>query len=175
MQNIRLLWCFISFSVLSFALPAQMPKPQTDSVAAKLALLPIKPGEWVGKGWIKMGPEKHEFEQHEKITSFLEGSVLMIEGTGTQNGETIHKAMAVLSYDVATSAYKFRSFKDGYMTDADCGLNADGSFYWTMKNPRGIVRYVISLKDEKWIETGSFSFDNGENWMPFFEMTLTKK
>jgi len=175
MKNARLLLAgFVSF-LLAFNVKAQMPKPQTDSVAAKLALLPIQAGEWVGRGWIKMGPEKHEFEQHEKITTYLDGSVLQIEGTGTQDGKVIHKAMAIVSYDVASGQYKFRSFKDGYILDAECGLNPDGSFYWNMKNPRGLIQYIIRLKDGKWQETGSFSFDNGQNWMPFFEMTLTKK
>jgi hypothetical protein len=175
MVNHRFIFVFLLIlNQLENAL-AQMPPAQTDSVAAKMSLLPLKEGEWSGRGWIRMGKEKHEFDQHEKISLLLDGTVLMIEGTGTENGKVIHKALAVLSYNPASKNYSFRTFKDGYTADATCALGADGVFTWLMENPRGTTRYRSKLVNGQWSETGDFSPDKGKTWHPFFEMTLSKK
>ncbi|MBK7873378.1 MAG: DUF1579 family protein [Saprospiraceae bacterium] len=154
---------------------AQMPPSKIAEVVAKVEALPIKPGEWAGKAWMQMGNERQEVDQYERITLLLDGAVILIEGTGKQGDQVVHHAVATLSYDPIKQAYQFQSFKDGYITSADCKLHEDGKFEWSMENPRGVTRYTIWLENGKWKETGAFSGDGGNTWYPFFEMELSKK
>ncbi len=175
MRNVCLALLFCFCCLHATVIFAQMPPSKTKEVAAKVALLPIQPGEWIGKGYYQFGPNRQEVDQYEKISSVLDGSVLLIEGIGRQNGEVRHHAVGTLSYDPFAQKYMLRTFKDGYTVDADAELKEDGSFIWSMKNPRGITRYTVRLIDGTWLETGDFSADEGKTWSPFLEMKLQKK
>ncbi len=173
MRNVCLFLLFIILSTLH--LHAQMPPSKTKEVAAKMALLPIQAGEWTGTGVQQFGPNRYEVDQYEKITPMLDGTVLLIEGIGKDKGAVRHHAVATLSYDPTTQKYLFRSFKDGYVVDAETELKADGSFVWLMQNPRGTTRYIVRMVDGTWIETGEFTMDGGKTWTAFFDMKLQKK
>ena len=173
MRNVLLFLLFIIAS--TFQLHAQMPPSKIKEVAAKMALLPIQPGEWTGIGIEEFGPNRYEVDQYEKITPMLDGSVLLIEGIGKDKGVERHHALATLSYDPVTQKYLLRSFKDGYMVDAETELKADGSFVWSMQNPRGTTRYIVRMVDGTWIETGEITMDGGKTWTAFLEMKLQKK
>lgn len=164
-----------SFLLIAITSHAQMPPSKTAEVASKVAALPIKPGEWTGKAYYQIGNERQEVDQYERITPLLDGTVILIEGIGKQGDKVVHHAVATLSYDPVKQAYHFQSFKDGYITPAECKLHADGKFEWSMKNPRGVTRYTVWLEDDKWMETGAFSADGGKNWYSFFEMELKRK
>ncbi|MFN7115745.1 MAG: hypothetical protein ACK4TA_03045 [Saprospiraceae bacterium] len=151
---------------------AQMPPSKSKEVAAKIAMIPIKAGEWTGKAYIQAGKEKIEVNQWEKITYLLDSTVILIEGIGTSEGVMGHHAVAILGYDPFQQKYLFRSFKDGYVTDADCKLHADGKFEWLIKSPQRLTRYTIWLENKQWHETGEFSLDSGKTWQSFFEMKL---
>ena len=61
------------------------------------------------------------------------------------------------------------------MVDAETELKADGSFVWSMQNPRGTTRYIVRMVDGTWIETGEITMDGGKTWTAFLEMKLQKK
>lgn len=153
----------------------QMPPNKTQEVAAKLALLPLKEGEWTGIGVQQFGPNRFEVDQYEKITSMLDGSVFLIEGIGKHQGIVRHHAVATLSYNPITQKYLMRSFKDGYVVDAETELKEDGSFVWSMQNGSVTSRFTISMKNGNWLETGEYSTDGGKNWTSMLEMKLQKK
>lgn len=154
---------------------AQMPPSKTKEVAAKLALLPIKEGEWTGIGVQQFGPNRYEVDQYEKITPMLDGSVFLIEGIGKDKGVIRHHALATLSYDPATQKYLLRTFKDGYVVDAETELKEDGSFIWSMQNSRGTTRYTVRMVEGNWLEKGEISMDGGKTWTAFLDMKLQKK
>lgn len=176
-QNTMRNFCFLLLLALLFTnnLFAQMPPSKTAEVAAKLALLPIKEGEWTGIGVQQFGPNRFEVDQYEKITPMLDGSVLLIEGMGKHQGTVRHHALATLSYNPATQKYVMRSFKDGYMVDAETELKEDGSFVWTMQNGPATSRFTVRLMNGTWLETGEYSMDGGKTWTPMLEMKLQKK
>lgn len=170
-------FCFLLLLTLLInnTLFAQMPPSKTKEVAAKLALLPIKEGEWTGIGVQQFGPNRYEVDQYEKITPMLDGSVLLIEGIGKHEGVLRHHALATLSYNPVTQKYVMRSFKDGYMVDAETELKEDGSFVWSMQNGPVTSRFTVRLTNDTWLETGEFSMDAGKTWTPMLEMKLQKK
>ncbi len=153
----------------------------TPSDAVKSAIEKIRPmeGQWRGSGWIRMGPQKHEFIQTESVTAHANGTVLTIDGLGrdTENPDVVvHQAFAVISYDQQAGKYLMRAIRgDGNHVDADFAVNPDGSMTWGFVHPMaGSIRYTIRFDGNKWHETGEMSRD-GKTWVPFFEMRLERE
>jgi hypothetical protein len=135
-------------------------------------------GNWAGSGWIQMGPEKHEFNQSEKVTIKVNGTIVQIDGLGIDakdNKTVIHNAFAIITYSPETRQFGMQAFRgDGARVDAYLKPIAENSFEWGFKHPMaGNMRYTISVKNDVWTETGEMSQD-GKQWFPFFGMTLQK-
>ena len=158
---------------------------QTESLnKEKMKVFSNWTGRWQGEGWMQMGPgEPKKSTVDEKIESKLDGTVYLVEGIGKAlNSETkqemvVHHAFAVLSYDNASSQYKFRThLKDGRSTDAWFTVTGENNFQWGFDIPgRGKTRYSIAIDPQAktWKEIGEFSSD-GNSWNKFFEMNLKK-
>ncbi len=135
-------------------------------------------GSWKGSGWIQMGPQaKKEFSQTETIEARLEGLVLIIEGRGMskEDGSLVHNALAFVSFDERTNAFRWRAFThDGRQTDAVAKVSTT-SLEWGLDIPQvGRMRYTLTLREDgSWYEVGEITRD-GETWRKFFEMTLRK-
>ena len=78
-----------------------------------------------------MGPgQRVEFSRSEEIRMNLNSSILTIEGRGSRDGDMddeanlVHHAFAVLRYDVASSAYRISSYKDGQFLDVRSAIRA---------------------------------------------------
>lgn len=150
---------------------AQLVK--TDSVAQlEISKLEFLVGEWQGSGWM-MGQDRqrHEFDQTENIQFKLDNTLLLIEGLGTSQGQTIHNALAIVSFNTAENNYLFTSYlANGRKGEFKAELE-DEKFTWF---PRENTRYVIEINDAgQWFEVGEFNRQG--NWYKFFEMTLNKK
>lgn len=153
-------------------------QPSAQVVAA-LEKIRVMEGEWQGTGWIQMGPQRHNFIQTEHVVLHANGTALTIDGLGRDAADTtvlIHQAFAVLSYDQQAGKYLMRAIRaDGNHVDADFEVNDDGSIHWGFTHPMaGQIRYAIRIENNTWTETGKMSRD-GQNWMPFFSMELTKR
>lgn len=153
------------------------PKKETVDALQKISFLT---GSWQGTGWIQMGKEKHSFNQTENIISKVNGTIIQIDGLGTDEKNSdliIHQAFAIISYDIANGKYLMKAFKgDGGQIDADAKLIDDHTFQWGFSTVMtGQIKYTISVLNNKWIETGEISRDGGKTWMKYFEMTLTKQ
>jgi hypothetical protein len=130
-----------------------------------------------------MGPgSAKKSKVHEKIEFKLDNTILLVEGIGksmdaTQNEAVVHHAFAILSYDVATQTYKFKTYlKDGRATDAWFNILGENKYAWGFDVPNGKIRYHIMIDPQKktWNEVGEFSQD-GTQWFKFFNMDLVKK
>lgn len=146
---------------------------ETDPLSkSKISQLEFMVGDWKGSGWM-MGRDgqKAEFDQTEKIRFKLDSTMVLIEGLGTSQGEVVHNALALLTYDKAEDKLVFRSYlQNGQSGEFPAELK-DGKLYW-FPNPN--VRYIIGINENgQWFETGEFK--RGENWSQFFEMILDKE
>ena len=134
-------------------------------------------GDWKGNATVRNPNGTLTLEQSEHIEWKMDGMVLSIEGTGTDQGKVMFKAMAVVNYDPAQQQFKFKSFvKEGFSTDAYFNVVSENKFEWGFDIPSGgKSRYTITLDPNKksWYEVGEFSRD-GSTWMKFIEMNLTK-
>ena len=162
--SLLLLSCFSLTN--SFAQPVQ-PDPEIQAKMAKLAFVA---GNWEGTGWMMTQAGKSTFDQTETIQYKLDSTLMIIEGVGMSNGNVVHNAYAIISYDKEEGEYSFRSYlPNGQTGEFDAELK-DNKLYWY---PNDNVRYIIWLNEkDQWYETGEYK--NGENWMQFFEMTLDR-
>jgi hypothetical protein len=163
------------FSTLLFG--QVIPKPSPSHLEAMKQVNFIA-GSWKGSGWIQMGPEKHEFNQTEKVVIKVNGAVVQIDGLGidAKDGKTeIHNAFAIITYSPETKQYAMQAFRgDGARVDAYLIPTGDNSFEWGFKHPMaGNMKYTISVKDDVWTEKGEMSRD-GKQWFPFLGMTLKR-
>lgn len=95
----NLIWIILALLLLSASIAAQDTKTdeQNKKEVSKLAFIV---GDWKGDGWM-MGRDrqKHAFTQTENIRFKLDSTAILIEGRGMNNGEIIHNALAVITYD----------------------------------------------------------------------------
>jgi hypothetical protein len=164
-----LVWTRISNGQTSGPPPAQL---------AEMKKLELLEGNWSGEGWMQRGPTRSVFVSSEKVEGRLSGLVIIIEGLhhekmpGGAKGPVVHNAVATVSYDAASGAYKFAAHQgDGRYVDATGKLVAPGHFEWGFKSPQGMVRFTIKFGADNWNETGEYSSD-GKSWTKFFEMNL---
>ncbi|HEX2060648.1 MAG TPA: DUF1579 family protein [Thermoanaerobaculia bacterium] len=135
-------------------------------------------GEWKGEATVQMGPgEPQRIIQTERVQSKLGGKVLLIEGQGRRaDGEIVHDAMAVLTWDDAKKVYRFSTWlfnRPGAETTLE--VTGPNAAVWGLDTPQGRMRYTMKLTDEGvWHEVGEFSRDGGANWMKFIDMRLSK-
>ncbi|HJQ41214.1 MAG TPA: hypothetical protein VKB93_29090 [Thermoanaerobaculia bacterium] len=143
----------------------------------KLAFLE---GEWKGEAWYQRGPGPREhILQREKVTPRIGGNVLLVEGLGHKKldsgaaGEVVHDALGTMGWDAEKKQYRFVAYSTSGNIDTNLDVG-DNRAAWGFTTPQGRIRYTIRLTEKgEWNEVGEFSRD-GEKWLQFFEMTLTK-
>lgn len=142
----------------------------------KMNALSMWPGHWTGTSTYRQGQTVTAATVDEKIEWRVDGYALLINGLGKNNeGQIVHEALGVLSYDPAESRYRLRTWlRDGRASDARFEVIRENNFQWGFDIPQGKIRYSISLTANTWVEKGEFSSD-GSQWFPFFDMSLTKQ
>jgi hypothetical protein len=114
----------------------------------------------------------------------LDGLVLLIQGEGrsrdpaTGREVTSHNALGVVSFDMETGRFRFRHYTmDGRSGTDDIHALEGGGVVWMMEDEKrgGLVRFEIDIDGDTWHEVGQFSRDDGDSWVTFLEMTLTRQ
>jgi hypothetical protein len=167
---------------------ASTPATPPSASATAMHKLDFMLGDWEGDGWIVMGPgERRTFHQTETIRTAAGGTVLIIDGLGKgtdpgREGAVVHQAFAIVSYDSATAAFKWRAFiASGQETVATPEI-ADHRLVWGMDvGPAAHashIRFTIQITPEgTWHEVGDFLPPGAASdaaGTRFFEMTLRR-
>lgn len=182
---VRILPSALLAGALSFlSIPAafgQAPVPEE----AKTAMAPIAwlAGSWAGEATLTDQRGTRTIHQTEEVRPALEGSLLVVQGTGREtasegeSGEVVFRAFAVLSAGDEPGRYRFAAWRSGHFVDASAEVDADGTLTWGFEMPDGgEVRYVIRQPEpDIWHETGAFQPSGTDTWHPFFEMTLHRE
>ena len=163
-----------------FAVSSAFAQAEIDTAPMKVEMKKLDSGvgKWEGSGWMMHGKEKAYFTGTEHVQKKLDGLNLLVEGRFTAKHApdmVIHQTLAVISYDTAEKAYKFRTYLlNGVSGNHNIKL-IDGGWEWgfELKNG-GKIRYTIKLSADTWHEIGEYSPDGGKTWMQNFEMTLKK-
>lgn len=165
--------CFVALFSLSISICAfaqQQPNP-----AEKMKNASFLVGEWKGEGWTMTRSGKSESITHETVTFKAGGTVLMIEGVGTDKatGKEIHNAFGILRFDEVAKGYKLTSYLSTGMSGEFDVTIKDGTLVWEIKGERQ-VRYTMKIDEKgRWHEIGEVKLAE-DKWMQFMEMTLSR-
>jgi hypothetical protein len=172
MKQLVILFMFVCFTQANVF--AQAPNPAINK--EKMKVFSAWVGQWQGEGSMQTGPgEAKKSSVDEKIEMKLDGTILVVEGLGKNEGAVVHNAFGIISYDQMTSQYKFKTYvKEGRTADAWFNVLGENKYQWGFDVPNGgKVRYTINIDGKKWNEIGEYSRD-GNTYMKTFEMNLTK-
>jgi hypothetical protein len=165
--------------VLITAAPAfsqSRPDPEALLDAQRGAMEPLAflDGAWRGPAWtITPEGERVELTQTERVGTFLDGSVRIIEGRGYRaDGSVGFNALAILSFDPGTTRYTLHSYAHGQVGDFAFTPRDDG-YTWEIPAGPMIIRYTAVFEGGTWRETGD-RIVPGQEPVRFFEMTLTR-
>jgi hypothetical protein len=165
----------VSLTALSSQGLAQAPDPGRMA-AQKEAMAPLAfmDGVWRGPAWTQMRTGRHEVTQTERIGSFLDGSVKVMEGRGYNADGTVgFNALGIISFDPATKKYSMRSYALGYAGDFPLEPKADGYVWQIPAGPGAIIRYTATITKDHWREIGE-RIAGDDPPMQMFEMNLTR-
>ena len=160
---------------------AQAPVPEESRAA--MAPLEWLAGSWAGEAAITERGGTRVLHQSEEVRRALEGSLLVVEGTGREpdtgdeSGEIVFRAFAVISAGDEPGRYRVAAWQAGRFVDARAEVDEDGTLTWGFAIPDGgEVRYVIRQPGpDVWHETGAFRASGDDAWRPFIEMTLRRE
>ena len=167
---------FFAISIAEPALAQSPPDPAARISSQKEAMtrLAFMDGTWRGSAWMILPTgTKTTFTQTERIGSFLDGSVRVIEGRAYEEDGTVRfNALGIVSYDPDTKAYSMRSYAMGHAGDFVLTPSPDG-FSWEIPAGPATIRYTAVIKDGKWNEVGDRIIP-GKDPVRFFEMNLER-
>lgn len=152
---------------------------ETDHAAiaeqqAAMAKLSWMFGVWrgPGSGFTRAGP--YQVTQTERIGTFLDGTLVVIEGKGfSPDGKVAFNAFAVISYDPVAKAYMMRSYALGHHGDFALTLIDHGYVWEIPAGPGATIKYTMTLKNETWNEVGDY-VAGGQPPRRIFEMNLQR-
>lgn len=171
---------FLFLAALALSVPAAPAMAQeTDRAAvaeqqAAMAKLSWMFGAWrgPGKGFTRAGP--YEVTQTERIGTFLDGTLIVIEGKGyAPDGKIAFNAFAVISWDPATQRYMMRSYALGHHGDFELTLIDHGYTWEIPAGPNATIKYTMTLRDGSWNEVGDYAAA-GQPPRRIFEMNLQR-
>lgn len=156
---------------------AQVPADPQALVAAQreaMKAFAAMDGVWRGPAWtLAPNGERRTITQTQRIGSFLDGSVKVIEGRGYRDdGQVGFNAFGIISYNPATKSYALRSYAQGRSGDFAFKPTADG-YEWEIPMGPAKIRYVATIRDGTLRETG-YRVVAGEEPVQIFEMNLKR-
>jgi hypothetical protein len=137
----------------------QQPNLATQREAMKK--LGFLVGTWSGEAKVNPGPTEMKLTQTEKVELKLDGTVMLVEGTGRNpSGEIAFQALATIAYDEATSTYRFRAYSGGRYLDTELHVSANG-FSWGFEGgPTKITNSMEVNSKGEWAETTQMTAGN---------------
>jgi hypothetical protein len=165
---------FMLILVLAGAAAAQ---PASDLPAQKEAMkkLSFLVGTWKGPATANLPGGPIQVTQTEEVQYKLDGTVLLVEGTGRLTDGTVRfNALATISYDGGAKQYRIRAHTDGHYLDTELKATAKG-FEWSRPAGPGKVVFKMVLNEKgQWHETGEFTMP-GQPPQKAIELLVTKQ
>jgi hypothetical protein len=157
-----------------FAQPPRMPNVEVQRAAMKK--LDFLVGKWSGEARVLRGPnDTLELTQTESAEYKLDGLVLLIEGAGRNkaDGKVSFQALATISYDDASGAYRMRAHNDGRYLETELKLAENGKgFTWGFTFGEIKTNYVMTLNGKgEWTEVGEVTMGS-QPPRKFVELTV---
>lgn len=166
----------IAVLLLTVAPPALAQDANPAAIAAEQAAmkqLDWMKGRWRGPAVTQGAQGEHRVIQTERIGSFLDGTLMVMEGKGFRpDGTPGFHAFGILSFDPRTSDYSLRSYAQGYAGTFKLAPTGTG-YVWEVPAGPMKIRYTATLHDGTWTEIGDRIVE-GRPPERFFEMNLKR-
>lgn len=164
---------------LTFASPlaAQgQPDPAALVAAQRQAMGPLArmDGVWRGPAWSVTQAGRRELTQTERIGTFLDGSVRVIEGRGYNADGTVgFNALGIVSFNPATNSYTISSWAMGRGGVFPFRPTADGYEWEVPAGPGMTIHYSATVTADSLVERG-FMHRGDAPPVQIFEMNLRR-
>jgi hypothetical protein len=139
-----------------FALTATVCAQQPNVASQREAMkkLAFLVGKWSGPASVARGPgEALRLTQSEDVQIKLDGLVLLVEGTGRDSeGKVVFRALATVSFDDATSSYRFRAYNDGRFLDTELKVSGNGFEWGYAAGPLRVSNMMKITEKGEWSE-----------------------
>lgn len=160
------------------AAPATGQAPDSAArIAAQreaMSRLSFLDGIWRGTAWVMTPQGQHQITQTERIGSFLDGSLKVIEGRGYEaNGTVSFNAFGVISYNPTSRAFSLQSWAMGQSGNFPMQVTENGYVWETPAGPGAVVRYTAIVRGNQFHEIGERIAENAPP-MRIFEMNLRR-
>jgi hypothetical protein len=112
--------------------------------------------------------------QTEDVQFKLDGLVMLVEGTGRNPSEQIvFQALATITYDDTTSAFRFRAYNDGRYLDTELNVTPKGFAWGYTAGPLKVSNTMRLTGKGEWAETTEATFGSSPP-RKTVEMTLRR-
>jgi hypothetical protein len=166
-----------ALAVASFAPPVLAQADLAAMAAQKEAMKSLSSldGTWRGPAWVLLPTgEKKELTQTERVGSFMDGTIKVIEGRGyNADGSEGFNAFGIVSYDAASRQYTMRSYAMGRAGDFTLTPTADGFTWEHPMGPAMKIRYTATVKNGEWRQVGE-RIAEGQAPVQMLEMNLKR-
>jgi hypothetical protein len=171
----RVILCSALLGAPLAALAQQQPDAASLIAAQRQAMAILAPMDGVWRGpatTVLPSGEKHVITQTERVGSFLDGSVKVMEGRGYEaDGKVGFNALGIISH-TSGKGYTLHSYAQGYAGDFKLQATADG-FVWEIPAGPMTMRFTATIKDGIWHEIGE-RIVAGKDPVRYFEMRLQR-
>ena len=164
---------------LTIAAPLAAQPPQTPAAllaAQRQAMAPLArmDGVWRGPAWSVTQAGRRELTQTERVGTFLDGSVRVIEGRGyNADGSVGFNALGIVSFNPATNSYTISSWAMGRGGVFPFRVTAQGYEWEVPAGPGMTVRYAATVTADTLREVG-FLHRGEAPPVQIFEMNLRR-
>jgi len=150
--------------------------PAALIAAQRQAMMPLArmDGVWRGPAWSINQAGRRELMQTERIGTFLDGSVRVIEGRGyNADGSVGFNALGIVSFNPATNSYTISSWAMGRGGVFPFRPTAGGYEWEVPAGPGMTIRYTATVTADTLREVGFLSRE-GAPPVQIFEMNLRR-
>lgn len=171
----------LSLAILGLTLASPLaaqnqPDPAALIAAQRQAMTPLArmDGVWRGPAWSITQRGRRELVQTERIGTFLDGSVRVIEGRGyNADGSVGFNALGIVSFNPATNSYTISSWAMGRGGVFPFRPTADGYEWEVAAGPGMTIRYTATVTADTLREVG-FLVRGEAPPVQIFEMNLRR-
>ncbi|MGE4162272.1 MAG: DUF1579 family protein [Vicinamibacterales bacterium] len=154
----------MAFCVMPATSVVAQSRPDVAAQREAMQKLAFLVGRWTGEATVATGPEgPRRVEQTEDVQFKLDGLVLLIEGTGRNpvSGAVEFNALATVSFDEASGAYRFRAYSGGNYVETVLTLR-DRGLEWGFTAGPATVTNTMHLDDTgQWVEVTDVVINGG--------------
>ena len=174
MKSIRMIGALSLALAIPGAALAQAPEAKViEGQRAAMARFSRMDGEWRGPAVTMTPAGERRVMQTERIGSFLDGTLKVIEGKGfNADGKVGFHAFGVISWNPAANRYDFHSYAQGRAGTFEITPTTDG-YVWEIPMGPATVRYTATINGGKYREIGE-RIVAGAAPQKFFEMNLVR-